>query len=832
MKRKPFLAALSAFFILFSSLGLPSFTGNAFADTEGEADAPLILDENKMENLPENLNEKLLQTNELMKKSLSVGLKAAPTNQTPVTEDGITIEKATMRWLSASTGSDESAKYDDLVLVPDNDNVPNQQWQFDLALSGKVFINEGDLEIVIPAYIWKTRDGKEPGRLTLAIPEEPATSNDFAWKRVGDNIVITNTKKLSAASKYMVQGTFRMTYPDPNADKPFTTTYAHEMNDIDTVGDAEYKGISDDLFGVVNVTTPDNGAEISMTSNSIKATINTHVEVTSASKTAVGNKAYVDEVPSSLPVELYPDGNAEDYVYVQWYVGGRGNGNQPYTLTIKDTTEDKYSCIMLGATGGEEGVKASQDGKNIEYKVYEGASFNSEKKDYVWTAYPKSEFPDEGEIYTLTDNATIKVKGIDDEIETTKDANAQVKFRTPVTWRIKKIWEYNEDRYEATLEERIARQPSETPVWLTSSSATNISYDYAGNYHKDKLNDGNDWYTEWTDDGAIRSYKAWEYNRNVTNSIHGLNGVSVPIVKGELGERVYLPNGSSYQKYWWYDHRETDWDEEKHQWTFYNDYHEGVTWTYPNYFGKSALNHTNDNKRATSDKDLLLLSRDQETTSLDWSVIRRVGIIEATAQSGTDFTKESELGKNYVKVEFVDDDFAFSGRKLEEDEYYITNINTIKMDVQYYHPNGETGTFTTIDNEPVDIYGYVNGEWVKYGTKTGDVITAENGAVAEKGKLTFPEKGVKRVKTMLRTNGAYVSGSWRFGMKLLPSDAIKQKIASEFELDNYVMDIVKNTVTFNVLTDDEETVLDSVKASATEYLHGRNYNVNSAKKLH
>lgn len=72
----------------------------------------------------------------------------------PVTVDGISIEKATIRWLSKSTGSNTPAKFDDLVLVPPDNTMPNQQWQLDFALSGKGFIEPGDLEIVIPAYIY------------------------------------------------------------------------------------------------------------------------------------------------------------------------------------------------------------------------------------------------------------------------------------------------------------------------------------------------------------------------------------------------------------------------------------------------------------------------------------------------------------------------------------------------------------------------------------------------------------------------------------------------------------------------------------------------------
>ena len=112
--------------------------------------------------------EPLLQTAELMDETIQLVTAAAPAKVAPgettgtVSGDGISFDKLTIRWASKSTGDTEAAKMDPLVLVPTTDVMPNQQFQIDLTISGSGFITPGDIELVFPACIWKTRAGKEP----------------------------------------------------------------------------------------------------------------------------------------------------------------------------------------------------------------------------------------------------------------------------------------------------------------------------------------------------------------------------------------------------------------------------------------------------------------------------------------------------------------------------------------------------------------------------------------------------------------------------------------------------------------------------------------------
>lgn len=717
----------------------------------------------------------------------------------PVTSDGISIEKATMRWLSKSTGSNIPAKFDDLNLVPSGNTVPNQQWQLDFALSGKGFIEPGDLEITIPAYIWKGRDGNEPGRLTLATPEEPnADSYGFTWKRVDDTYVITNVKKISAGEKYMIQGTYRMTYPDPNSDKPFTTTYAHQMVDINTTDeDAEYKGISDWLYADILVITPQHQEEINARTNAVRATIDTKVEVTSCEKkVAKDSDIYISTVPN-IP-SLLPD-NPEDYYYVRWYIAGKANGNQPYTLTLRDELTDSYNGILLGFTNGTNQVINDRDGST---DVYTGSSFDSTKSTYAWTAYPKSSFPEPNTVYTVTNKVTAEVRGVDDKILTVKEATAQASLRTPTTYYIDKVWEYNDDKYDTDLETIKERRPD------------SISVGISGSGFSDTLSDNNEWHTEFLEDRG-RYYSlgdAWESgysNSDYTNSA-----------------RVYNIDGSYYytRTGWrWYNRRKA-FDSSTNTWTFYNAYEEvseGYSGrTHNSYYNKYATNHTNNAQRATTDKDLVLLRNNQETTDITYNVNRSTSLVSYTSNGS--YSNPDNLHQKTVRLEIVDHTEYLKNRKLTEDEYYFTFATLINPTTYLW--NGSDRGYGNSSKIEAEMWGKVENEWVKFGEiDTNGNITVFNSATKDGNKILFPNNNVIQTKLIARTNADWVSTSYDVGVRIKPSERVVEQVEDEFALTDYVMMTSKNDVTFNIYNDENDTILNTVSDSDTTYLHGRNY---------
>lgn len=826
---------------------------------EAQEEDPLLSEEDT-EPLQESVNEPLLQLPSLLEETVELAnlpiFNAAPTPQTPVTADGITIEKITVRWISASTDEEESAVYEDLILRPRNDIAPNQQFQIDFAFSGKGSIGAGDIEVVIPAYIFKDRDGNEPGILTLAIPREGESSgsSDFAWKRVGDSIVMTNVRSVSAGSKYMIQGTFRMTSPDPNATPSnFTTTPAHMMVDVDTLDtEAEYKGVSDKLFATVNVATPNTGEVISMTSNWIQAIFDTYVEAAAASKTAYDKlvkkyNIWFDYQEADIPQELLPD-NPDDYFYIKWYVDGRATGNQPFTMTLEeilstraqrldDGREEEFtvSPIVLGATYTPEGTVASADHEHLSVTLFEGFSLY-DKSCYIWTAYKKAEFPEEGATYKVFNGQRITVTGADDGVVTTKEAQGELAFRLPIVWKIDKVWEYNEDKYDTPLDVIMSRRPDELKVWLDNKSngKKEIFVDY--------LSDDNNWHTEYKDDGSVSNYDAYEHSYDVTSHMHMPDGVSeYPIISGQ-SDPIYLSDGRYYYYAWSYDHRTSDYDETTHTWTFYNDYHEGLVW---GTFGseleleKKATNHTNNRQKATSDRDLVLLRDGKETTSINYDVVTRAHVLAHTIEPGGMPWETEKLGKQYVTLELHDHGEYFESRELAYDEFRMANFTMYDPQIWVWESDGEpeeggeeTGSYILTDAVPVDMYGLTasdpsdpNSErsWVHYATLQNGTVTAYNGAVADGRYVELPE-GVNELRESVRTNAALVEISYNVGIIIFPTEKVQEKVNEIFESTDYGMAHSFNYVDANLYQDTAEgELLGTLTRYDRTYLHGRNY---------
>ena len=341
-------------------------------------------------------------------------------------DEGVSIEKIIVQWLSHSTGSEEAAGKGTLELETDSNKVGNQQFQIDFALSGTDDAEPGSIELVFPAWIWKDRYGNEPGNLTLSVPEEPETGADFSWRRVGDSIVITNVRKLSAAAKVMIQGTFRNVNPVNMVD--IDVSDGSGEYPVSAYANDPYKGRSIPFTATLNVITP-SGNVVSKTSNSIDATINTHVQAASATKSALNTSTREYYVYHSLEkarssggipqefLDLLGD-EADQYSFARWYVSGSATGSQPFRMTVNDTfdgtvihykdalhqdsEELQAEGRILGVQGAlvpnESGefvtgnVVAPGDGQSVSAVLYNG--YNTlPKSAYVWTAYRKSDFP-------------------------------------------------------------------------------------------------------------------------------------------------------------------------------------------------------------------------------------------------------------------------------------------------------------------------------------------------------------------------------------------------------------------------------------------------------
>ena len=787
-----------------------------------------------------------------------------PPEFTPVSQDGLTLKNVAMRWVSKSTGSTEKAGFGTLWLEPDEDIVPNQQWQINFEMEGIGYLDAGAVELVIPAYIWKDKDGNEPGLLTLAVPEEPSTAGTFAWKRVGDTVVVTNVRAISAGSSYMVQGTFRMTYPDPNANKPFTSTYAHQMVDIDVTvnqnnindytGRGINTGISDDFYCALNIVTPINGEILTAESNHINAMLNTYVAPDSVAESVVGD-AVLTSQPSDLPASFAAklsevaaangmSTNLDDYFYVQWYLGGKVRGGQSFDMDTNEMVSRTAYKISSGA-GEEEisvnamllGLSYTADGDvvnedplgttDMTANLYDGYS-NKEKSMYAWVAYPKTDFP-EGYVYRLSNSHTITVTGQDDEISQESEvATATITFRQPITWKINVIWD--DDNNAA------GRRPSSILSFIDNTTLDKRSYTYTLTAADAVAGDSNMWHTEWTDDGTVCDYEGYEYSYPVTQN-------HLTFLSGTESQPVVYNDGHTERVVWSYRHVESAYDEPTHTWTFRNQYSRHVvpSWYKLMSLSKSASGHSDNKVTSTDDKDLQLLRNGRETTEINYNVSTDSFLLEYTVADGGDPQNEADLAQRNVRLEIVDYAQYLNTRLLGSDDIKITYIDVNEPQYYRWAPNSDasTGSYSLVAQNGSQgsaytytayIYGLPDGEenWVMYGSVTNGVLTVENGATSSGMKLYFPaEANVRQVKEAVTTNMARVSFGFKMHTKVLPSEANMAAVETAFSVSDYAIMTMQNNAKLyafkNPGTASEAQISPAVQSTARSYLHGRNY---------
>ena len=725
-----------------------------------------------------------------------------PPTQEPQSADGVKIEHVYVRWLSSSDGEDSAAAFGDLELKPDLEKVSNQQFQIDFALSGQETYEPGTVRIEFPASIWEDRNGETCGTLTLSVPEAPETGAEFSWTRVGDKIVITNVKPLPAASKIMLQGTFR-------------DLSAIDMKDRTDSAD----------FGVtVTVTTP-NGENVSMDSNEIHAKIDTHVDATYANKTAYnsaskGYDVWWDGAPSDMPEELLkalPKGSKpEDYGYVRWYVAGAASGSQPFNMYVEDTVDEAYSGIMLGVSHCAEGTVVSKDGKTVKALLYSGYSVLP-KTAYVWTAYPKSvleEMTDSegklnGELITLHNEQTIIVEGQDDKKESTDTAEADVETKLPTEYTFIKEWDDdNNDKGHRPKRlllkiyrdrEASAGAPTWKQVIMTET--------------ENGTEDENRWEYKWTDGGQGCTF-------NVDEGLYDASGV--------LDER-YDENGTRMG--WIYLLSKREYDSNTHTWTYINTYNEEQLITDASKISKSTRYEFNDGTM-TSKRDGLSLNKllRGQSVSVPYDISATVAYPSRVIAGLTPnvFVLEDSTYSLDNRSDLTVKDIDIGAVTIETPSAYkyVPREKKPEDKKQYY----DRVQLETVP--PVTLYGMKDGVWVDLAVLDGGLVTAKNGAslsANNRSRVLLPE-GVSQVKLQLESDeAAAVYYTCAVELRIYPTDTIKGMIKKKYGMSDYALLTLNNTAnSYGEYTGDEDITgkrFGEERRSANAHLHGRSYKV-------
>ena len=406
--------------------------GNASASSEGSGAASeeqLLSDLTKLD---------LVEVDPVSREDLTNMLSSAPADAPrsllsekdaaaaaiPSELDGSKIEGISVEWITSDTTEDGNDSR--LSLVPDNDDEFSVRMRLNMALSGEHDYEAGDIQVTVPKSIFETRDGKATGTLSLSVPEAPDSRALFNYTDMGDCYLLTNTRKLSAATIAMFEFTLKDLVPHAIVDGVKE----------DNVSGNDKVYTSAPFEGTVQVTTH-LGNTISMSSNQIDCTIDTAEEVKSASTWAT---MLSEEWPSSWPDKLKPE-NDKDYIYVDWYTSAQISGNQAFDMKVEEnaSTNQSPGAVLLGYRDSSSGkLYGVGNSDHIEQTLQTGTyvSPGSAFGGHAYVAYPKANFQVNNE-YKLDNKVKYTLTSADDGTVTEASATGETTY-SPVAFQAPK----------------------------------------------------------------------------------------------------------------------------------------------------------------------------------------------------------------------------------------------------------------------------------------------------------------------------------------------------------------------------------------------------------
>ena len=335
--------------------------------------------------------------------------------------DGSKIEQISVHWITPDTTDDGDDSR--LSLVPGNDDKFPVRMRLNMALSGQHDYEAGDIQVTVPKSIFKTRDGKETGPLSLSVPEAPDSRALFNYTDMGDYYLLANTRKLSAATSALFEFSAKDLVP-------------HTI--VDGVGADNEPGYgkaytSAPFEGTVQVTTH-LGNTISMSSNKIDCTIDTTEKVTGAHKEAT---MLSEEWPGSWPAELKPE-NDQDYIYVDWYTYAWISGNQAFDMKVEEnaSTDQSQGTVLLGYRDSSSGTLYAVGGSDSTEQTLQTGAYVSPGTAFgghAYVAYPKANFQ-VNNTYKLDNKVKYTLTSADDGTVTEASATAEATY-SPVAFQ-------------------------------------------------------------------------------------------------------------------------------------------------------------------------------------------------------------------------------------------------------------------------------------------------------------------------------------------------------------------------------------------------------------
>jgi|GEM_PF-6710459 len=294
----------------------------------------------------------------------------------PRSGDGTDIEGFSISWKTEDTVDNNDPAL--LYIKPEKDETQMVRLTVRYSLSGSFDYEPETVRIKLPATLFNGRNGEVLGEVSIPYDEWPSTKKEWNWQLVDGYYILTNTRKMDAATKGFFDISFIELVPHTLIDMKEYGPYTASIELVNHAGNV--LGLySDDLY----------------------AQFDTEAKVTDAKKSAYSE---VNRVPASdIPEELRIEG--EDwYIKVDWYVWGNISANTLYDLQTRDFVDGEYSGFVIGAN---DGIGLAQT------NTYNPSYTDGKTKYYYFsTAYPASQFlPDVD--YTFTNSVTFTVTEVD-----------------------------------------------------------------------------------------------------------------------------------------------------------------------------------------------------------------------------------------------------------------------------------------------------------------------------------------------------------------------------------------------------------------------------------
>lgn len=329
--------------------------------------------------------------------------KAAEADSTSA--GGNNIERFSIEWRTKDNDNDAAKLHN---VWTDNEE-KSVSYKMTYALSGQKDYAIGTVNIKVPKTIFKDRNNKPIGYTEFGVPKAPDNNGYFAYTEVEDGYLITNTKRLTAASSGVIEATIKGLIPTEIKD--FASRYQSDL-----------------LQAELKVTVQ--GGLMGLSSNRIYSNIDTSTRVYDA------YLRHNTEVYTTFPRDWDPrlrPSNPDDYYYATFTSYANTQANQPFNANLRvdmRASNDARGAIVLGVKNARKNEVLLGNGtgvfdREIEHGVYlpDGQNFAN----LIYVAYPKTDFR-AVRGYELKGTVDYRLTGLDDNGVTNARQEATLPF--------------------------------------------------------------------------------------------------------------------------------------------------------------------------------------------------------------------------------------------------------------------------------------------------------------------------------------------------------------------------------------------------------------------